>query len=74
MSDKKVSQVGILYVEDYTKSVRKQLVDSDMEYIEGQITETYKKIKDMKFEPICETRDGECKFCVYKHLCRLDII
>ena len=73
-SDKKVSQVGIIYVEDHSHSVYKTLCEADMEYIEGKIKETYKNIKSMKFEPICETREGECKFCAYKQLCRLDVI
>lgn len=73
-SGKKVSEVGIIYVEDHSHSVYKTLSKADMEYIEDKIKETYRNIKSMKFEPICETRDGECKFCAYKHLCRLDVI
>ena len=45
-----------------------------MKYIENKIKETYKNIKELKFEPIRETRDGACKFCAYKQLCRLDLI
>ena len=74
MSGKKVSQVGIIYVEDYTKNVYKKLCDEDMQYIETKIKEAYSNIKEMKFTPIKESRDGECKFCAYKHLCRLDVI
>ena len=74
LSDKKVSQVGIIYVEDHTKSVYKELYGEDMEYIENKIKDTYKNIKDLKFNPVKETRDGPCQFCAYKHLCRLDII
>ena len=74
MSGKKVSTVGIIYVENHSHSVYKELCNEDMYYIEDKIKEAYKDIKAMKFNPIKETRDGECKFCAYKHLCRLDVI
>jgi radical SAM protein with 4Fe4S-binding SPASM domain len=45
-----------------------------MQYIEDKIKDAYKNIKQMEFNPIKESRDGECKFCAYKHLCRLDLI
>ena len=73
-SDKTVSQVGVIYVENHEKSVYKRLTTEDMHYIEDKIKKTYKNIKDIKFNPINETRDGACKFCAYKHLCRLDVI
>ena len=34
----------------------------------------YKNIKELKFDPIPEDNTGTCKFCAYKHLCRLDVI
>lgn len=74
LSGKKVTQVGIIYVEDYSKSVYKELYDEDMIYIKNKIKDTYENIKEMKFNPIKETPDGACKFCAYKHLCRLDVI
>ena len=74
ITGKKVSKTGIIYVEDHTKNVYKELCDEDMQYIENKIKETYKNIKDMKFNPIKESRDGECKYCSYKHICRLDVI
>lgn len=45
-----------------------------MEYIEKQIKDTYKNIKELNFDPIPEDNTGTCKFCAYKHLCRLDVI
>ena len=45
-----------------------------MEYIEKQIKDTYKNIKELNFDPIPEDNAGTCKFCAYKHLCRLDVI
>lgn len=74
MTGNKVSQVGIIYVEDHAKSVYKTLIDSDMAYIENLIKDTYSKIKALKFNPIKEDKQGVCKTCVYKHLCKLDII
>ena len=74
MTGNKVSQVGIIYVEDHAKSVYKTLTDSDMAYIENLIKDTYSKIKALKFNPIKEDKQGVCKTCVYKHLCKLAII
>lgn len=70
----KVSKVGIIYVENHKRSVYMKFCNEDMEYIETKIKETYKNIRDMKFNPIKETEDGTCKFCAYKHLCSLDVI
>ena len=70
----KVSKVGIIYVENHEKSVNKVLTDDDMLYIENLIKDTYKNIKALKFDPIKEDRQGVCKNCVYKHLCKLDLI
>ena len=73
-SGKKVSQVGIIYVENHTKSVYKTFDNSDMDYIENKIIDTYKNIRDLKFEPIKEDLQGPCKFCAYKQLCKLDVL
>ena len=45
-----------------------------MEYIENLIKDSYKNIKALNFDPIPEDENGVCKFCAYKHLCRLDVI
>lgn len=74
ITGKKVSKAGIIYVENHQKSVYKELCEEDMQYIEDKIKDAYKNIKQMEFNPIKESRDGECKFCAYKHLCRLDLI
>ncbi len=71
---KKVSQVGLIYVENHAKNVYKNLINEDMEYIENLINSTYEKIKNFEFEPIKEDPNGECKNCAYKHLCKLDLI
>ena len=74
LTGNKVSKVGIIYVENHEKSVDKYLTDEDMVYIENLIKETYEKIKLLKFNPIKEDKQGVCKTCVYKHLCKLDLI
>ena len=71
---KKVSQVGLIYVENHAKNVYKNLINEDMEYIEDLIKSTYKKIYNFEFDPIKEDKNGECKNCAYKHLCKLDLI
>ena len=73
-SGNKVSDVGIIYVENHAKSVYKTLTTEDMQYIENKIKEVYANIKDLKFDPIPEDKQGPCKFCAYKHLCKLDVI
>ena len=74
LTGKKVSQVGILYIEKHEKSVYKTFDNSDMEYIEKLIKDTYKNIKELKFDPVPEDTEGVCKNCAYKQLCRLDVI
>ncbi len=70
----KVSQTGIIYVEDHARSVYKKLGDEDMDYIENLIKDTYKKIKSMEFDPVKQDCQGVCKNCPYAHLCKLDIL
>ena len=71
---KKVSQVGLIYVENPAKNVYKTLINEDMKYIEDLIKTTYEKIHNFEFVPIKEDKNGECKNCAYKHLCKLDLI
>lgn len=70
----KVSQVGIIYVEDHARSVYKTLDDSDMQYIEDLIKKTYSDIKALKFNPVKDEKNGACDYCEYKQLCKLDLI
>lgn len=74
LTGNKVSKVGIIYVENHDKSVDKYLTDDDMKYIETLIKDTYQNIKALKFNPIKEDKQGACKNCVYKQLCKLDLI
>lgn len=71
---KKVSKVGLIYVENHSKNVYKTLIKEDIDYIENLIKSTYEKINSLQFDPIKEDKNGECKNCAYKHLCKLDII
>ena len=74
LTGNKVSKVGIIYVENHQKSVDKTLCGEDMVYIENIIKEVYSNIKQLKFNPVKEDNNGVCKCCVYKHLCKLDLI
>lgn len=74
LTGNKVSKVGIIYVENHEKSVDKYLTDDDMKYIETLIKDTYQNIKALKFNPIKDDKQGACKNCVYKQLCKLDLI
>ena len=73
MTNKKVSKVGLIYVENHSKTVYKELTDKDMEYIENLIIKTYNDIKDLRFNELSKS-DDICKYCAYKHLCKLDIL
>lgn len=71
---KTVSKVGLIYVENHSKNVYKTLIKEDMDYIENLIKSTYENINSLQFDPIKEDKNGECKNCAYKHLCKLDLI
>ena len=71
---KPVSKVGLIYVENHSKNVYKTLIKEDMDYIENLIKSVYEKINTLQFDPIKEDKNGACKNCAYKHLCKLDII
>lgn len=74
LTGKKVSQVGIIYIET-NKTIYKTLCDEDMTYIEDKIKSTLQNIKARKFNPIKEdNKNGPCKFCPYKFMCRLDLV
>ncbi len=71
---KPVSKVGLIYVENHSKNVYKSLIKEDMDHIENLIKSVYEKINTLQFDPIKEDKNGACKNCAYKHLCKLDII
>ena len=39
-----------------------------------QIKETLQNIEAHKFNPIKEDKNGICKYCPYKFMCRLDLV
>jgi len=69
----KVSQVGLVFVEEHEKNYYTELCEQDNEIIKDKILQTYKNISELKFQPI-EPSEKKCNFCDYKMLCRLDII
>jgi len=69
----KVSQVGLIFVEEHEKSFFTTLTEEDNQNIKEKIISTYENINALNFEPI-ECNENKCKFCGYKQLCRLDII
>ena len=71
---KPVSKVGLIYVENHSKNVYKSLIKEDMDYIENLIKSVYEKINTLQFNPIKEDKNGACKNCAYKHLCKLNLI
>lgn len=73
MTNKKVSKVGLIYVENHSKTIYKELTNSDMEYIENLIIKAYDDIKNLHFNELSKSNDT-CKYCAYKHLCRLEIL
>lgn len=70
----KVSQVGVIYVENHTKSVILELTEEDMKYIEALVIDTYKNIRSLNFEVPASIADKACAWCGYKELCKLDVI
>lgn len=69
--NKKVSKTGLIYVEE-NKTKEKDLDNTDMEYIENKIREVHQAMMELKFNPSNTT--SSCKFCPYKHMCKLDLI
>ena len=70
----KVSKVGVIYVENHTKSVELELGNDDMDYIENLVVETYKNISNLNFDVPVSQPEKTCERCGYKELCKLDVI
>ena len=73
MTNKKVSKVGLIYVENHSKTIYKELTANDMNYIENLIVKAYDDIKNLQFNESAKSKDS-CKYCAYQHLCKLEII
>ena len=67
----KVTDVGLIFVEECEKSFYTKLTDEDNEIIKEKILSTYKGMKNLDFEP-CED-EKNCKYCSYQHLCKLNL-
>ncbi|MBP7212563.1 PD-(D/E)XK nuclease family protein, partial [bacterium] len=74
MCNAKVSKVGLIFVEEPAKSITLELTNEDMAYIETLIKETFKNVKSLNFNPTNDTKGDACKYCVYKQLCKLDVL
>jgi len=70
----KVSKTGLIYVENHAKNVYKTLTAEDVSHIEELIKDTFTKIKNLEFTPTKDDPQGKCKYCAYKHLCKLDVL
>lgn len=70
----KVSKVGVIYVENHTKSIELELGKEDMEYIEALVNSTYSDIRNLKFDVPISIDEKNCNWCGYKELCRLDVL
>lgn len=73
LTNKKVSKVGLIYIENHSKTIYKELGQNDMEYIENLITKAYKDIKNLQFNETAKSNDT-CKYCAYKQICKLEIL
>lgn len=68
--DKKVSKIGLIFVEENSGSYIKDAEENDNELIKTKIEEVYKSINELAFEP----KEGKCDKCNYKTLCKLNVI
>lgn len=66
----KVSQVGLIFVEEPSENFYTNLTDEDNRLIKEKIIETYKNIRGLNFAP-SEQNDKRCKDCKFGQLCKL---
>lgn len=72
---KKVSRVGIIYVEDFEKNYIQEVCEEDDILIKEKILNTYANIQNLEFEAICNKQSSDiCKRCNYKLLCKINVI
>lgn len=70
-----VSQAGIIYVEDFEKNYIVQMAESDKNMIKDKILDVHNQIQKLEFAPVCPRQNNEsCKRCIYKMLCKLNVI
>ena len=69
----KVSQVGLIYVEDFSNNFYTELCEEDNSIIKEKILNSYREIHDLNFAPT-EKSDKSCGYCGYQQLCKLGIL
>jgi len=69
----KVSQVGLIYVEDFSNNFYTELCEEDNSIIKEKILNSYREIHDLSFAPT-EKSDKSCGYCGYQQLCKLGIL
>src|SRR5574344_2159206 len=74
LTGKKVSDVGIIYVEEPTKNVHLALTNEDMKYIEEKIKTAYDNIHKLKFNKPENAGKDTCRNCEFKRVCKVDVI
>lgn len=70
--DKKVTQCGIVYIENPNKNYYITLTENDNNIIKEKISNVYSEIQKLNFNPVEQTEET-CNFCKYKHLCKLNV-
>ncbi len=72
----KVSQVGLIFVEDPDKSYYTELCQEDNLTIRDKILSSYEGINALDFTPVDnqDKKSKSCEHCDYEMLCRLDVL
>ncbi len=68
----KVTQTGLIFVEEPQNNFYIELTEADNATIREKILKTYENIHGLKFEPL-EWDDRTCKNCQYRQLCKLTL-
>jgi len=66
----KVTEVGLIFVEEPADNFYTKLTDADNAIIKEKILDTYKNIHALNFEPT-DADDKTCANCEYRQLCKL---
>ena len=70
--DFKVSQAGLIFVEEPDKNFYTVLTDDDNKNIQQKLAYACEQINTLNFDK--KESDKSCKFCAYKQLCTLQSI
>lgn len=68
--DAKVTQVGLIFIEEPSENFYTTLTDEDNRIIKEKIIDTYKNIHALNFDPP-EQDDKRCATCEFRQLCKL---